>query len=447
MSVRPSVLSAVILVDDPALASRRVAGLTVLTRLVRQMCDAGIARLYLVGTDTDQLETMYKDVEERLGCDVHVRIKGTKDPALLPALQLPKGVCFVTRASLSMHPGLLPDVLAYVDIPEEDTFASIAMTKGGETLAAFVEPQAVRSSRPLDEVLNGHQGAEYVVDDSGFHAVDIHSEGDAKVAEKLLFASVKKPLDVDGVICYLMSRDVSLSITKRLLRLPARVRPWHVTLAALLLGLAGGIFAAVGGYWAMLLGAFLYQCSTICDNVDGEIARLTYQGSYWGQWIDTLSDDVTNIFFAMGMGVGLSRGLGAFPGHWDWYWVLSLLTVLMLCTYNFFIYRYLLKYTDTGDVFAYTWFFDEPAADAADESAEAAAPEEKTLFGKIMYYIKFVGRRDFFIFSFLILALFDLLYIGVIAMFIAGGITFALVIVQEIWHNEHVRKAPRPPAA
>ena len=444
-SVRSSVLSAVVLVDDLAAANRRVAGLAVINRLIRQMCDAGIAKLYLVGTDTDALEEMFRAVERRLGCSAHVRIKAAKTPDLLPALQLPKGVCLVTRASMSMHPRLLDDVLAYVDLPEEDTFAPVALTSGGETVAAFVDPQAVRHSRPIAEVLDDHQGAEYVVDDTGFHAVRIRSDADALRAEKLLFAAVKKPLDVDGVICYLLTRDISLSITKRLLRLPVRVRPWHVTLAALLLGLAAGAVAAAGGYWALLIGAFLYQCSTICDNVDGEIARLTYQGTYWGQWIDTLSDDVTNIFFAMGMGVGLSRGLGAFPYHWEGYWVLSLLTVIMLSTYNFFIYRYLLKYTDTGDVFAYTWFFDTPAAQAAETQQEAVC--EQGLFGRIMYYIKFVGRRDFFIFSFLILAVFNLLFVGVIAMFVASSITFTLVIVQELWFNAHIRSKPTTPDA
>ena len=46
------------------------------------------------------------------------------------------------------------------------------------------------------------------------------------------------------------------------------------------------------------------QANSILDGVDGELARVRFQQSKLGQWLDTIADDVSNALYYVGIGVG-----------------------------------------------------------------------------------------------------------------------------------------------
>lgn len=108
----------------------------------------------------------------------------------------------------------------------------------------------------------------------------------------------------DGVVSRLINRPISQAITRSLLPWP-NIRPWHATLAAAAIGIAMFFALVTGGAFGLLLGAALYQCASIVDGVDGEIARATSRSSELGAKLDVANDIATNLAFLTGTSFNL----------------------------------------------------------------------------------------------------------------------------------------------
>ena len=65
----------------------------------------------------------------------------------------------------------------------------------------------------------------------------------------------------------------------------------------------------------MLIGAILSVIASILDGSDGEVARLTFQDSAFGCWLETVCDYLYYVFIFAGMMIGL---LGRGPVYWTW---------------------------------------------------------------------------------------------------------------------------------
>jgi phosphatidylglycerophosphate synthase len=98
----------------------------------------------------------------------------------------------------------------------------------------------------------------------------------------------------------LINRRCSRLLTRLLVNFP--VTPNQVSLTSLLLGLGG----AWGFWWATpasaLLGLVLYMLAVVADHSDGEIARLTFQESAFGEWLDFSIDTLIHALLVLGMG-------------------------------------------------------------------------------------------------------------------------------------------------
>ena len=64
---------------------------------------------------------------------------------------------------------------------------------------------------------------------------------------------------------------------------------------------------SLGHYWTGVLGAFLSLAASVLDGCDGEIARLKYQESALGCWIETFGDYSYYIAIFIGLTVGAVR--------------------------------------------------------------------------------------------------------------------------------------------
>ncbi len=121
-------------------------------------------------------------------------------------------------------------------------------------------------------------------------------------AERRLVWSLRK--SADGIASKLVNRHLSLPVTWLLAR--SRIHPNHVTLIALACALAGAIVISRGGYAAGVGGMLLVELGSIIDGIDGELARLRFQFSRIGQWLDTVVDDVANVAYAAGVTANLA---------------------------------------------------------------------------------------------------------------------------------------------
>jgi phosphatidylglycerophosphate synthase len=177
----------------------------------------------------------------------------------------------------------------------------------------------------------------------GFHAVDVVDAPTARLAERALFRSLRKPQD--GWTARWLNRYVSLALSRFLVRTP--FSPNQISVGILAIGLYGAYLAAQGSYLSMLVGAFLFQAQSILDGCDGEMSRVSYRGSLLGEWLDTIGDDVTNYAFFAGTALGLHARTGS-----NLYLVAGAITVGSGVTASLIEYRYLMK-IGSGDLLKY----------------------------------------------------------------------------------------------
>jgi uncharacterized protein (TIRG00374 family) len=134
----------------------------------------------------------------------------------------------------------------------------------------------------------------------------IRTSDDCKSAERKLNRWLVKP--TDGFYAQL-NRKISIPLSRQLIKWP--VTPNMVSLFTLAVGLASGIFFALGGYWHALAGAILSLAASILDGCDGEVARLKLMESDFGCWLETVCDYLYYLFLFVGMTIGLERTSGS----------------------------------------------------------------------------------------------------------------------------------------
>src|SRR6185369_5245072 len=207
-----------------------------------------------------------------------------------------------------------------------------------------------------------------------------------------------------GPVDALINWRFSMRITRVLARRSLAVTPNHVTIAAILVGLCASLLASRGTWLGFALCGVLLEINSILDSCDGELARLRYQYSRLGQWLDNLSDDIVDNLFLIAVGAGLGGpwrwlGLAAACGRW----------LVALTTYVD-VYRR----TGTGDVFAFRWWFETDKA-TADEVYDRTS---------LATWLRALGRRDTYVFAWMLALL-----AGVPVAVVCHGLAIAAVNV------------------
>lgn len=218
----------------------------------------------------------------------------------------------------------------------------------------------------------------------------------------------------DGIVSRWLNRPVSMYLTRHVfLKLP--LTPNHITFLAGLIGWAGIVLVFLWpGYWWVLLGAFLFHVSSILDGCDGEVARLRYQFSRFGEWFDNVLDEFNNAAFIAAIGLGAYRAGG--PELLAW---VSGFYFLAIAAADSAVFYQLAKWHGgSGNFEKYRWFFE--GRDTGPPPDPTAFPPKRPLTG----WLKELPRRDFYIFLFLILAACGQLTVGV---WIAGVVALALL--------------------
>lgn len=127
---------------------------------------------------------------------------------------------------------------------------------------------------------------------------EINGLHDVPVAEQLLLSQLVKK--ADGIVSRHINRKISLAITGKIVH--TSITPNQVTIVVLLIGiLSGPAIVTLGGYPGLVIGSLLYYLAAILDGCDGELARLKFQGSASGAWLDTVVDDTVGLSFLLGL--------------------------------------------------------------------------------------------------------------------------------------------------
>jgi GTP:adenosylcobinamide-phosphate guanylyltransferase len=242
-----------------------------------------------------------------------------------------------------------------------------------------------------------------------------------KQAEALQVRSLRR--NTDGLVSRWLNRPVSLFLSRFLFsRLP--FGPNQITLFAGAIGwVAIGLMFAWPGYWWVLIGAFLFHVSSILDGCDGEVARLRFQFSRFGEWLDNVLDEINNAAFIAGIGVGIWKA----GGHPAYLWAaLGYFAAVAIVDAGSF-YQMIRWRGGSGSIDNIRWFF---------QKEHAGPPPDPTAFpgrmgiGDLLMQLP---RRDFYILMLLILAACDVLYIGFWISVAAATVLFALGSIQWAW--------------
>lgn len=213
--------------------------------------------------------------------------------------------------------------------------------------------------------------------------IELVDEAARRRAEWALIRRMNKSFE--GPVDALINWRFSMRITRVLARRSLAVTPNHVTIAAIAVGLVASLLASRGSYAAFALAGVLLEVNSILDSCDGELARLRFQYSKLGQWLDNLSDDVVDNLFIVAVGAGLG-------GVWRWLGLAAAggRVVVALTTY-LDVYRR----TGTGDVFAFRWWFETDKA-TADDVYDPTSP---------VTWLRSFGRRDTYVFVWMVVLL------------------------------------------
>jgi len=220
-----------------------------------------------------------------------------------------------------------------------------------------------------------------------------------------LFEACRKP--VDGFVARHLNRHISLFLSKRVVSTP--LTPNMVSTVTLLLGMLAGVCVARGGYLPILVGATLWQLNSVLDGVDGELARVRFEHSRLGQWLDTISDDLSNVVFWGALGFGAASlpygRILSLSGY-----VAAFGNVCLAATY--YVQMIAMGSGDVYDIIG------------APKRADAVG-----LRGAIGNAVRYVSKKDFFVLFCMVLALFGVLpyALPVFAAFAVGAFAAALV--------------------
>ncbi len=218
---------------------------------------------------------------------------------------------------------------------------------------------------------------------SGARWCALESAADLSRASGLLWRSLRKPIENDGVIAYFLGRPVSRLVSRLIIGTP--ITPNQVTILSGLSALAGAFLLTR----SLVLGAALYWFSFVLDCVDGELARLRFQGSRTGQWLDTIADDTATVAFSAGLSVVMLPVSTAAA-------VAGFIAAGVYALSCIPVYR-ALRHLPTIDTAQYPYFF---------MGEKGAAAEEKNLWTILAYGF----RRDVILFLHLIFSLIPCLW-------------------------------------
>jgi phosphatidylglycerophosphate synthase len=298
--------SAVIL-PPTASSFQTVAGLPLIQRTVLSALRGGFDRVIVVGTQhAEQLHTLFKNDTRTRGVEVRYDL-----PALDgSAIAVIPSDCVLTTATLARVTAMRVD-----DRPLLFTSSSMAAM----ALCRPVMFAGIDLSTPTDGGAKGvwvalqRQGALSIPLD-GAVCVRITDARSVIRAEKALCQQLRADTAAsDGPLARRIDRHISLHISRWLVR-HAPLRPNHLTIVGTCIGLLAAAVLSLGTYGAGVAGTLLFLCTNIIDGCDGEVARLTFQESAFGQKFDVITDNIVHTAIFAGLAIGLYRQQQA--GHY-----------------------------------------------------------------------------------------------------------------------------------
>lgn len=282
---------AIVLPANPvgeALAIQHVLGVPLFLRSVLTLADAGQTDFIVLAPEQTHRELLHLWQQYAAPRQLRVRMLAYDHNQLLAPAQAAFADCAAPRCVLlSATTVVTPRWVT--DIFEPAVQQGEALDQGGLLWS---------DTRPLSQL--GDALAQLA--NQGFTAIRrryCHVTALEQTASLEHFLCEEIRMNANGLVARHINKRISLPISRLLSR--TRIHPHAITVCNMIIGLCSGIGTAGVLYISLFNGALLFQIASIVDGCDGEVAKLTHRTSYFGQFIDTLSDNAATFSFFTGL--------------------------------------------------------------------------------------------------------------------------------------------------
>ena len=240
---------------------------------------------------------------------------------------------------------------------------------------------------------------------AGVRVVDERSR---QAAEWAVFKSL--PKSHQGPTDALINQHVSLRITRPLCR--TRIHPNHITVASLFWGLAACGVVLQASWPAMAIAGVMMQFHNILDSCDGEMARLRFQFTTSGAWLDNVFDEIVDDSFIACVGIAIG-------GPWAIVGIAGGAARFVAVALQ---WEEMVRKGKGGSAYAFRFWFE----------SDDASPDD--VYGKrsALYYVRALGRRDTFVFGFMVLLIAGVPYGVTVWGAATGAINLSLMLAHVV---------------
>jgi phosphatidylglycerophosphate synthase len=241
-------------------------------------------------------------------------------------------------------------------------------------------------------------------------ALRIVSFDDLTAAEQTIRRAIYKPTDATLAR---FNRRMSLPVSIALIRTPVTANQISVMLVGI--GLYSAWLFSLGHYWTGVLGGFLSLAASVLDGCDGEIARLKYQESALGCWIETFGDYSYYIAIFIGLTVGAVR-----QTHWEGFYWFGAITMAGTVL-SFALLIFLRSRITAGQ------------PEKLHSIARARFKAEPTMWSRVIWRISFVATRSAMPYG---IMAFSLLYLlpGIVILSAIGANVYWISLMLKLRH-------------
>jgi phosphatidylglycerophosphate synthase len=353
----------------------RLAGLPLSERVMRAAFRSGYSRVIVwTGTADRRDDRAFERTAAQFGQRVTLARNAEAWREAIGALD-PAGTVTAIGPGTLVSPALLADAATHAagrgtvrNVPAGETWPISGVVR--IATADTADPAALAAALRAHATIEQGPSGEDVAHGRARLAVQVAAPADVPRAELTLRRSSYK--DTDAKVAR-FNRKLSVPLSVALIRTPLTANQLSVVLVAV--GLYSGWLFSIGHYLTGVLAGALSLSASIIDGCDGEIARLKYQESALGCWIETFGD--YSYYFAIF--IGLTVGAVHQTGYELFYWVGAAAIAGSVITFALLIY--LRSQITNGQ------------PNRLHAIARARFKAEPTMWSKIIWRISFVATR------------------------------------------------------
>ena len=378
----------------------KVGGIIQLKRLIVVSERAGIKKFTII-IDTDS--SLKQNLDKQLKTNSEISWHSQNSP-----IKLEKGSHLLLQSNLIIDPKGLSVLLGEYYSEDKDIFLVDENTtnssenynkensedlniNGAIAVGAFVFnnrliEKAFLNSMDLASIATENINKEHSVQVNIKNSYWMHLTEDrnsTKKAEDLLFLNIRK--SERGWKSRNINRRISIPISRLLLHTP--LTPNMISALVGAIGILSGFFYIWGN---IVVGGILLELSSILDGCDGEVAKIKLMESKFGQWIDTIYDQISYLFFIVGVPLGYYLTTGSSVAI-----ILGGFNIGILLLSILWGFYFVAKYAGSGSMVNYPSTIDK-----------MFPVENRSLFYKLIVFLRPLIQREYFAFIILIASVF-----------------------------------------